>query len=236
LQVFSSWKGETAKKAVKVESDTSFDSSDSAYDSDSDEGEGDSEGDQGSESESEGKDSDVESSAAEDESPEEEPSPPPKKRLGFKNWALKQLSVAKGYVAAPVDPSISPLPDTVSEQSVPSPLKKRKTEHTQSGEMRGPLGKNLVLPATSLAKYLQESAKDGSRRKVVEVKRPLDVEEARILLPIVAEEQPIMEAVLLNNVVIICGETGSGKTTQVPQFLYEAGFGTPGSGALYARS
>lgn len=35
----------------------------------------------------------------------------------------------------------------------------------------------------------------------------------------------VMEAILSNDVVIICGETGSGKTTQVPQFLYEAGFG-----------
>ena len=34
-----------------------------------------------------------------------------------------------------------------------------------------------------------------------------------------------MEAITQNQVVIICGETGSGKTTQVPQFLYEAGYG-----------
>lgn len=27
----------------------------------------------------------------------------------------------------------------------------------------------------------------------------------------------------------ICGETGSGKTTQVPQFLYEAGYGNLGT-------
>jgi ATP-dependent RNA helicase DHX37/DHR1 len=49
-------------------------------------------------------------------------------------------------------------------------------------------------------------------------------------LPIIAEEQPIMEAIMLNPVVIICGETGSGKTTQIPQFLYEAGFGDPNGG------
>lgn len=34
-----------------------------------------------------------------------------------------------------------------------------------------------------------------------------------------------MEAIKENPVVVLCGETGSGKTTQVPQFLYEAGYG-----------
>lgn len=33
-----------------------------------------------------------------------------------------------------------------------------------------------------------------------------------------------MEAVKENDCVVLCGETGSGKTTQVPQFLYEAGY------------
>jgi len=36
----------------------------------------------------------------------------------------------------------------------------------------------------------------------------------------------VLEAVHDHDVVIICGETGSGKTTQVPQFLYEAGYCT----------
>ena len=33
-----------------------------------------------------------------------------------------------------------------------------------------------------------------------------------------------MEAIEENDVVLIVGETGSGKTTQLPQFLYEAGY------------
>lgn len=58
----------------------------------------------------------------------------------------------------------------------------------------------------------------------VPVYRTEETQAARLKLPILAEEQPIVEAIKENAVVIICGETGSGKTTQVPQFLYEAGF------------
>ncbi|XP_022891561.1 ATP-dependent RNA helicase DEAH13 isoform X3 [Olea europaea var. sylvestris] len=61
---------------------------------------------------------------------------------------------------------------------------------------------------------------------VVHVSRSKEVESNRRNLPIVMMEQEIMEAINENNSVIICGETGCGKTTQVPQFLYETGFGS----------
>ena len=64
----------------------------------------------------------------------------------------------------------------------------------------------------------------------MDVQRPPEIAAARLLLPIVSEEQQIVETILLNPVTIIYGETGSGKTTQVPQFLYEAGFGHPDGG------
>ncbi|MCO5612254.1 hypothetical protein L7F22_066518 [Adiantum nelumboides] len=58
----------------------------------------------------------------------------------------------------------------------------------------------------------------------VHVTRSEEIRRAREKLPIIMMEQEIMEAVNENPVTIICGETGCGKTTQVPQFLYEAGF------------
>ena len=61
-----------------------------------------------------------------------------------------------------------------------------------------------------------------------EVQRDPKIQAARLQLPILAEEQAVMEAIHDNDVVILCGETGSGKTTQVPQFLYEGGYTTRG--------
>ncbi|KMT08932.1 hypothetical protein BVRB_6g136480 isoform B [Beta vulgaris subsp. vulgaris] len=61
---------------------------------------------------------------------------------------------------------------------------------------------------------------------VVHVSRPKDVENGRRDLPIIMMEQEIMETINSHISVIICGETGCGKTTQIPQFLYEAGYGS----------
>ncbi|XP_050302420.1 probable ATP-dependent RNA helicase kurz [Anthonomus grandis grandis] len=58
----------------------------------------------------------------------------------------------------------------------------------------------------------------------VDVIRNEEIQAARMKLPILAEEQQIMEVINENSIIIIAGETGSGKTTQVPQFLYEAGY------------
>lgn len=60
----------------------------------------------------------------------------------------------------------------------------------------------------------------------VHINRDPEIEKCRAALPIKSEEHTIIDAVYYNSIIILCGETGSGKTTQVPQFLYEAGYAT----------
>ncbi|CAO1440167.1 unnamed protein product [Diamesa hyperborea] len=62
----------------------------------------------------------------------------------------------------------------------------------------------------------------------IHVERDSEIQIARLKLPILAEEQIIMETISDNMITILAGETGSGKTTQVPQFLYEAGYAENG--------
>lgn len=47
-------------------------------------------------------------------------------------------------------------------------------------------------------------------------------------LPIHARREEIIDTIRSNQVVVIAGETGSGKTTQIPKFLLECGLGTKG--------
>ena len=63
-----------------------------------------------------------------------------------------------------------------------------------------------------------------------QITRPKEVEDRRFDLPVSAMEFEIMDAVRANDCTILCSETGSGKSTQIPQFLYEAGFSSSANG------
>ncbi|CAF0856362.1 unnamed protein product [Adineta ricciae] len=90
-----------------------------------------------------------------------------------------------------------------------------------------------VVPPAAKRRQRQSSTSSIDEPKVeiparphanVQVERSEEIQAIRSQLPIITEEQVIMEAIHDNLVVLVCGETGSGKTTQLPQFLYEAGY------------
>eukprot|EP00904_Undaria_pinnatifida_P006266 jgi/Undpi1/276/HiC_scaffold_1.g00272.m1 len=59
-----------------------------------------------------------------------------------------------------------------------------------------------------------------------------DILEKRVKLPVHQFLEDLMEKVKNNQTVVVEGETGSGKTTQIPQFLVEAGYGAVGESCV----
>jgi ATP-dependent RNA helicase DHX37/DHR1 len=131
-----------------------------------------------------------ESSSDGSESDENEDSENPKRSSAFKAWASEQINEALGY--QPVS-NIAMAIDTPKVAGV---------------EPRAP--EQDPLPAE-----LQPTSNISRKAFSVTVNRAQDIQEARLKLPVVAEEQKIMEAIHNNNLVVVYGATGSGKTTQV---------------------
>lgn len=74
---------------------------------------------------------------------------------------------------------------------------------------------------TTEAASIESAPKQGEesgRKRLVAVDRSTEVDEARSQLPIIGMEQEIVESVLENDVVVLSGETGCGKTTQASIF------------------
>jgi len=70
---------------------------------------------------------------------------------------------------------------------------------------------------------------DADERKLLDQldaaeKKSLSIEETRKSLPIYKYRDDLLDAIAKHQVLVIVGETGSGKTTQLPQYLHEAGY------------
>lgn len=114
--------------------------------------------------------------------------------------------------------------------------KKKEEELRKLEAERNVTTKPYVLDSTPnlLETVAYRALKEGTKRKLPptnknckqlpSVNRPADVKETRQSLPVCSMEFEIMDAVQSNAVIIVCGETGSGKSTQIPQFLYEGGY------------
>ncbi|XP_065860587.1 pre-mRNA-splicing factor ATP-dependent RNA helicase DEAH10 [Euphorbia lathyris] len=61
-------------------------------------------------------------------------------------------------------------------------------------------------------------------RNADSIDRRENIKRQRESLPIASVKARLIEEVKANDILIIVGETGSGKTTQLPQFLFNAGF------------
>lgn len=73
--------------------------------------------------------------------------------------------------------------------------------------------------------FLGTKDKIKKEPELTEVQRKrLDIEETKKSLPVFPFRDDLIQAVKEHQVLIIEGETGSGKTTQIPQYLHEAGF------------
>lgn len=77
--------------------------------------------------------------------------------------------------------------------------------------------------------FIQALQMPGDRQddkpKITEAERKrLSIKETKESLPVYTYREQLLQAVKDHQILIIQGETGSGKTTQIPQYLHEAGY------------
>ncbi|KAJ6509009.1 pre-mRNA splicing factor [Mycena sanguinolenta] len=91
-----------------------------------------------------------------------------------------------------------------------------------------------VFDESQTIKFVMDTAMPGTKMTAAEKllhdqidaaeKRAKTIEETRKSLPIYTYKEQLIEAIKEHQVLIVVAETGSGKTTQLPQYLHEAGF------------
>ncbi len=82
----------------------------------------------------------------------------------------------------------------------------------------------LIIKSAAAMGMTPHAFKKGDQSwRILPVNRPEEIKSTRYDLPVSSMEFEIIDSIRNHSVTILCSETGSGKSTQVPQFLYESG-------------
>lgn len=95
-------------------------------------------------------------------------------------------------------------------------------------ELQARLGSGSSLSRFRLKQFLRIVEHYSDFRQKERFKKLKKLRQTQKNLPVAAYRDDIVEAVRNEQVVIIAGDTGCGKSTQVPQFLHYAGLGKIG--------
>jgi ATP-dependent RNA helicase DHX37/DHR1 len=123
--------------------------------------------------------------------------------------------------AAQMMASLTTIKDKNAEKQPAEEKEMKFSDFAQPKERYIPSNPTILKTAAMMG--LQASTELDLNKLVLDVKRPAEVEKTRVDLPVTAMEFEIMDSIRNNDVTIICGETGSGKSTQIPAYLYEGG-------------
>jgi len=116
------------------------------------------------------------------------------------------------------------------EQAAKAKAQIQSTERVDEGEY------NYVLDEEQGIKWIMDSQLPGEGKGMSKEerllaaqldaaeKKAMSMEETRKSLPIYAYRDEFLAALEEHQILVIVGETGSGKTTQLPQYLHEAGY------------
>jgi pre-mRNA-splicing factor ATP-dependent RNA helicase DHX16 len=117
------------------------------------------------------------------------------------------------------------------EQAQKAKAQIQRPERENEGEYDFLLDEDAITFVREAAKYAAQN-QDGLDKEQRALKERIDaaeraqktIQEVRKSLPTYQYRQQFLDAIKEYQVLILVGETGSGKTTQIPQYLHEAGY------------
>lgn len=141
-----------------------------------------------------------------------------------------QLQISGSSIRG-IGPTVNPVKDPTSELAsmakqgsfVVQNRRSKRERALQAKEAAGVENSNIgsIIDTANTTEEIKQEEKNAD---VNETKHQ-DIQQQRKLLPAFAVRNDLLTTIRDNQVTIVIGETGSGKTTQLTQFLYEDGFG-----------